>query len=365
MDNGNEIKRVNGFSLAAAYAGCFVGAGFLSGNELWQFFGSFGKFGLIGLILAIIFQAAIGYTVVSFAMTKKTDRFDSLIAPNDNKIIANLYSGFSIIFVFLIVSVMFAGAASLLKSVFGLNIAIGGAIFAAAVAAISFAGLNGVVKFFSVSVPALIFTAALICLLALKKYGYPDIGAAEVTGKTAVLPNFFISALLFSSYNVFCALPVIAPVGAKVKNKNVALCGVLAGSVALLMIAIFVLAPLFSANEFAVCDLPLLNLSETIGLPLYYFYAALLLVGILGTSISSLASIIDFAGKKLPVIKKKERFFYLPVAAAAYALSLVGINDLIAVGYPVCGYVGLSAEILIAVNYVSEKVRLKKAKTGE
>ena len=365
MDNGNEIKQVNGFSLAAAYAGCFVGAGFLSGNELWQFFGSFGKSGLVGLIAAIVFQAAIGYAVVSYATLKKTDRFDSLIAPNGNKIVANLYSVFSMIFVFLIVSVMFAGAASLLKSAFGLNKIIGGAIFAAVVTVISLSGLSGAVKFFSVSVPALILTAALICVLALKKYGFADISGAAVTGKTAVLPNFFVSALLFSAYNVFCALPVITPVGARAKDKNVALCGVLSGSIGLLLIAVAVLAPLFSASEFAACDLPLLDLAKTIGLPIYYFYAVLLCVGILGTSVSSLASIIDFAGKKLPAVKKKERWVYLHVAAAAYALSLVGINDLIAVGYPVCGYVGLSAEILITVNLAVEKRRRKKAKESE
>ncbi len=360
MELIDGIKKINIFSLAAAYAGCFIGAGFLSGNELWQFFGSFGRLGLLGLVLAIVFQAGIGYAVVKCAAVKKTDRFDALISPNDNKVIANIYSVFLSAFVFLIVTVMFAGAASLLKSAFGLNKAIGGAIFAAVVAAFSLSGLKGVVKFFSVSVPMLVVTAMLICVLALKKYGYPEISGAAVTGKTAVLPNFFVSALLFSSYNVFCALPVITPIGGRVEDKNVALGGVLLGSVALIVIAFAVLMPLYANSGFAAYDLPLLDLSKTIGLPIYYFYAALLIVGIFGTSVSSLASLIDFCGKKIAFVESKKKFFYLPVAGLAYALSLVGINDLIAVGYPVCGYVGMTAEILIVVNLIIE-VRRKKA----
>ena len=118
--------------------------------------------------------------------------------------------------------------------------------------------------------------------------------------------------------------------------------------------------PLFAKSGFASYDLPLLELDKTIGLPVYYFYAALLIVGIFGTSVSSLASLIDFGGKKINFIESNKKSFYLPVAILAYALSLVGINDLIAVGYPVCGYVGMTAEILIVVNLIIE-TRRKKA----
>lgn len=352
-----EVKKINAFSLTTAYAGCFIGAGFLSGNELWQFFGSFGKFGILGLIIAILFQAIFGYFVVTLAAEKRINRFDNLISPNDNKIIANIYSIFLTVFVFLIVTVMFAGAASLFENAFGINKAIGGAIFATIVAAFSVLGIKGVVKFFSVSVPLLVLTAIVILALALKNYGYPEISGAEEIGKTSVLPNFFISALLFSSYNIFCALPIITPIGAEIKNKNTSLCGVVFGSIVLLAIALAVLMPLYAARQFAHCDLPLLDLSKTIGLPLYYVYALLLGVGIFGTSVSSLASLIDFGGKKIKFVDNKKKLFYIPVAAFAYLLSLVGISDLIAIGYPVCGYVGLSAQILIVVNLIIERRR--------
>lgn len=39
----NEMKTL---PLAFTYVGVFLGAGFVSGPELWQFFGAFGNWGL-------------------------------------------------------------------------------------------------------------------------------------------------------------------------------------------------------------------------------------------------------------------------------------------------------------------------------
>ena len=45
------MKQIKTMTLAFTYVGCFLGAGFISGQELWQFFGSFGNWGYVGLSL--------------------------------------------------------------------------------------------------------------------------------------------------------------------------------------------------------------------------------------------------------------------------------------------------------------------------
>ena len=45
------MKQIKTFSLAFTYVGCFLGAGFISGQELWQFFGAFGNWGYVGFVL--------------------------------------------------------------------------------------------------------------------------------------------------------------------------------------------------------------------------------------------------------------------------------------------------------------------------
>ena len=51
------MKKIGALNLGLAFAGCFLGAGYVSGQELWQFFGSFGGGGLLGVLAAMALLA--------------------------------------------------------------------------------------------------------------------------------------------------------------------------------------------------------------------------------------------------------------------------------------------------------------------
>ena len=53
-----EEKKWNAGSIGLTFAGSFLGAGYVSGQELWQFFGSFGGGGLLGVLAAMALLAA-------------------------------------------------------------------------------------------------------------------------------------------------------------------------------------------------------------------------------------------------------------------------------------------------------------------
>ena len=55
------MKEIKTWSLAFTYVGCFLGAGFISGQELWQFFGSFGNLGYVGFLLAVVLSVLVAY----------------------------------------------------------------------------------------------------------------------------------------------------------------------------------------------------------------------------------------------------------------------------------------------------------------
>ena len=54
------MKQLTPVKFALTFAGCFLGAGYVSGQELWQFFGVFGRGGLLGLALAMIHRVVFG-----------------------------------------------------------------------------------------------------------------------------------------------------------------------------------------------------------------------------------------------------------------------------------------------------------------
>lgn len=46
-------QTISARQLGAAFSGCFLGAGYVSGREMWQFFGRFGPVGWLGLCLSL------------------------------------------------------------------------------------------------------------------------------------------------------------------------------------------------------------------------------------------------------------------------------------------------------------------------
>ena len=58
------MKELKAIPLAFTYAGCFLGAGYVSGQELWQFFGSFGNWGYVGFVIAIGLFVMLGIMLI-------------------------------------------------------------------------------------------------------------------------------------------------------------------------------------------------------------------------------------------------------------------------------------------------------------
>ena len=77
------MKKVNVFSLGFIYAGCFLGAGCVSGQELMQFFGSFGIRGFFGVLISVIIQFALSVIVFKYVHKTKTTEFDRIVVKPD------------------------------------------------------------------------------------------------------------------------------------------------------------------------------------------------------------------------------------------------------------------------------------------
>ena len=74
------MKEIKSMGIAFTYAGCIIGAGFLSGQELWQFFGSYGKWGIVGFLLAMVLQIVLCSVIFIYAKRSQIKEFDLLIA---------------------------------------------------------------------------------------------------------------------------------------------------------------------------------------------------------------------------------------------------------------------------------------------
>ena len=150
------MKQIKTFSLAFTYVGCFLGAGFISGQELWQFFGAFGNWGYVGFVLAALLFTVIGILFVRLTQMTKCAEMDKLLVPWDVKWLRAATGVIGALFLFFVVVSMSAGVGAMLTQLFRVPTWLGSAVFMLAVFLVALLGVSGMVNAFSAMIPILV-----------------------------------------------------------------------------------------------------------------------------------------------------------------------------------------------------------------
>ncbi len=349
------MKNLGTIRLMFTFAGCFLGAGYVSGQELWQFFGSFGKVGLFGMAVAAVLLSAFGILLTRYVQITGISDMDKVVIKKDNRTLRAIFVFLEVFFLFGIFVIMTAGVGAMLEQVFGLNELIGGAVFAALVALTAIGGLSGMVTAFSVTVPALVIMSAVIFAISAAKNGFLNIQLETSTNTNPLLSNWFISAVVFVSYNLFASIGILTPIGKEVKKKSTLYKGIIGGGVLLFIIALGIMLTLAMNSASISAQLPMLAAAESLNPALMFIFAVLLFGGMFGTSVSSVFAIDEFVKGRFKVNKITSIILIIALSALAFAGSIFGFDKLIGVVYPVCGYCGVAALGLIIANFIRVK----------
>lgn len=348
------MKKINWLGLCFSFAGCFLGAGYVSGQELMQFFSSFGKLGYIGLFVAIVLQVLFGIVLIRLATKTQIFEMDRIVIPWENKVLRSIFGILQAVLLFGIFVIMSAGTGALLEQVAGLPFFAGALILCIVTAIFAIKGVGAMVGVFSSFVPVLVAVTVGVSAFVLAKNGFPQIPVVE-TGENPLLSNWIVSALTFVSYNIFGSIGILTLLGKSVKKKSTVYSGVALGGVMLLVIALGILLSIGTFSQSGESELPMLFVAENLSPVLGYVYAFLLFGGMLGTSVSCTVAFENFISAKSEKAKSKRSFVVILSCVLCFFLSLAGFSDLIGFIYPVFGYLGFAALVLILVNYFRRK----------
>lgn len=351
------MKKIGALNLGLAFAGCFLGAGYVSGQELWQFFGSFGAKGALGLVLAVALLFAVGVIMLLLGRLTRVSEIDKLIVRRDNRLLRGAVTLLELLFLFGVGTIMSAGVGALLEQLFGLPVFIGSAVFVVLVAAISLAGLSGMVSAFSATVPVLSAVTLLFGVMSVCANGVSLPESAG--GSNPLMGSWFVAAISFACYNVFGSIAMIAPLGPYIKSKRTAVGGIAIGAGVLLLIAGSVLISVSTSPEVTAAELPMLALAQSKGAAWGYVYGVLLLLAMFGTALSSLVAFTGMVTAKSGAVARHKTTFTAACAVCMFLGSLFGFGDLIGVVYPIFGYCSSVFIVLMAVHYFS-RVREKQ-----
>lgn len=352
-----ENKKIHFLSLAFTFAGCFLGAGYVSGQELWQFFGSFGERGLAGAAVSVSLLAVMGILLIRVAGIKQISEMDSVISVTGRPAGKLIFSITELFFLFGIAVVMTAGTGSLVNRITGVPVWVGSVVFSFIIAGISLAGLSGMVAAFSVSVPLMAVISLGIFIYLFVKNPGTGMENGVVTNTNPLISNVFISAPVFASYNLFASIGILTPLEKHIGSRRTLYAGIVLGAVILLVIAYAVLLSMSLDKECITEALPMLRAAEDISPVLKYVFAVLLLLGMTGTAVSSEFAIIEYIKEKLHTGKRATAASVFGLSCIMGVSSLAGFSRLVSTVYPVCGYLGFAGIALIIINYIIGTVK--------
>lgn len=351
------MKDLGALRLALVYAGCFLGAGYVSGQELWQFFGVYGKNGYGGLLLAMALLGFFGILMLLTARRMGDDDMDHVVIPWRAPWLHTALGVLACVFFFGVDAIMNAGVGAMAEQLFSVSHALASAVFSLAVLAIALLGLRGLASAFSVSVPLLVICTVLFGILSVKESGFTVNTASVFLDHAGLLGSWFVGALVYASYNIFGALGIVIPFAGHVKNRRTVFIGIGLGTILLALIAISVLLSLHAMPAASEAELPMLYCAQQQGNGFAYVYALLLLLAMFGTSLSCLVGMVEYLELKRPRFQKRHGIFVAVLLALAYLAGLFGFGDLIGVIYPVFGYAGAVFLLCLLIQWRRQKTK--------
>lgn len=354
------MKELKSIPLAFTYAGCFLGAGYVSGQELWQFFGSFGNWGYVGYLIAVSLLVMLGIMLIRLTQMTGCEKVEELIVPWN---LPWLRKASGLILAALLLSaavIMTAGVAALLHQILSIPVWLGGLLFAAVLVLITLLGISGMIHAFSSLIPILVGATVVFAVVAFCQFGMHDIFHLTRTNHNPMTPNWLIAALTFLSYNILGGIGIMTPVGKLVKKGKTVYIGVILGGCVLAGVAFSVLGSLAVFPSATEAELPMVALGSHINPILGGVYGLLMLIAMFCNSLGSLVALTTYTEQKIPRLMKKKKIICLVLGVFLWAGSLIGFGDLVGTVFPFFGYISVVYIVGLIVHFVREKKKEKE-----
>lgn len=203
------MKQISAKQLALSFTGMFLGAGFVSGQELWQFFACFGPIGLLGFLGTVVIFFYVNYASLRLVQATGQEDMGRMLTWGDHPWLRALVSAMQCLLLFGVSIIMIAGAATLIHQLAGLPLWLGGLLFTTVVVLVAMMGMHGLVATFSLLVPVTTVCALILGVVTLAKGCFQF---APANGSvSALVPNWIIGFLTYAAYNLFGCISVLVP----------------------------------------------------------------------------------------------------------------------------------------------------------
>lgn len=327
-------------TIALIYCGTVFGAGFASGQEIFQFFSKWGIWGIFSSVFVGISFCFLGYIVCSvtkkFSFQNASDYFSYLFPKRLAKTVSFICTSFLVV----TFSIMISGCGTLLYEQFSLRPAIGGSISLVLCYIIMKDRVGGLAKLNAVLTPMMFLGVTALCVMCLLDKRTPPIDTLPPKNTKA-----FFSGILYISYNFVSAASVLVPCTLVATTPKRAGLGALWGGI-LISIPLILLSTLLVVFPETQTDaLPFFALVGMKFPAFRFFCAVILFSAMLTTAASAGVSVLSGVSEKL---SGKCAFF---LCLFAFFASLLPFAALVKTMYTLFGFCGFVLVLGICCSF--------------
>ncbi len=349
----------NAVLISFAFIGTVVGAGFASGQEALLYFSSFGTQGIWGAVLGSALMLIAGVTILQLGSFFQAKEHMEVLGSISSKVTSRILDIATIVTLFSIGFVMFAGAGANLNQQFGLPVWVGAVLMLALTIGFGMLDVDKVTASIGFLTPFLLGFVVIGCGWTLVN-AHPDWSAlnAAAAQVDTTLPNWWISALNYTGLNVMCVASMALVIGGnQLDTRAAGLGGFFGGLGYLVMLMLLAVSLLVKIDVVAGNDMPLLSLITDLNPILGTIMAVVIFGMIFATSLGMFFAL----GKRLSR-GHEERFrtIYIAACLIGFVLSFVGFQNLVSVVYPVLGYLGLLLIAVVTLAWLRGVPKLRK-----
>ncbi|CAB0499685.1 hypothetical protein I4J32_04150 [Corynebacterium diphtheriae bv. mitis] len=350
-------------TIAMAFVGIVIGAGFATGQEVLQYFVSFGMMGIFGAALSAVIMTVTGMASIQLGSYFLANDHGSVLRRISHPIVARILDVAVLITLFATGVVMLAGSGSNLNQQFGWPAWAGSLLM---LVLVMVAGLLDVDKLTAVigSITPLIIIFVIVAIVYALSTSSADIGTLNQAAATinSATPHWALASLNYVGLALMMGVSMAIIIGGNNVDPRAAGLGGLTGGVIYGVMLTFTALALYRvADKVAADDVPMLTIINEIH-PILGTVMSLVIVGM----IFNTALGMFYAFAKRATSSRRALFYpvYLIASALGFAASFLGFKKLVGVVYPALGYLGILLVVVVAVAWLRgfAKIRDERAR---
>lgn len=340
--------------VAFAFVGVVVGAGFATGQEIFQFFTSNSKFSVFGVFITGFIITIGGVFVLNTGYRLRSHNHTEPIKFYLPRTIAAIFDIILTLFLLALAMIMTAGGVSTLHESFGIPYAISSLILVLIILATLFLKFDRLITVLGMVTPFLVIIVTIIAIYYFTTGSF-DFNSADQYANNDNRTDkwWWFDAINYGSLQIAAAFSFLSVMGGRLKyEKSTIYGGILGGAIVTFLLLMLNLGMVTEFTNITDVALPSLLLANHISPIIGTFMAIIMILVIYNTVVGLMYA---FASRFTEPYQRNYYILIIIMAIVTFATTFIGFIELIGKVFPVMGIFGFILLIPIFIKGVFRK----------